>query len=301
MPSLHHKLSAGETVVTAELTPPKGTDLSELFAKAQSLQGCVDAINVTESARALMTIAPIAAARLMLDRGIEAIVQMTARDRNRIAIQADLLGAAVLGVHNFVFMGGDPPTIGDHPEAKPVFDLTASQMAAAARELTRGRDMSGKPLRGTPELFIGATVNPGAADFQAEVVNTQRKFDAGVKFVQTQAVYDVAVLKRFLDTVKPDGVAVLAGIIPLKSAKMAMWLNEKVPGIRVPDALIGELEQAGGADAELEKGIEIAARLVREVIEVCQGVHVMAIGAEAYVPTILRRSGIRPVQTSKRA
>ena len=165
MPSLQQKLSAGETVVTAELTPPKGTDLSELFAKAQSLQGWVDAINVTESARALMSIAPIAAARLMLDRGIEAIVQMTARDRNRIAIQADLLGAAVLGVHNFVFMGGDPPKIGDHPEAKPVFDLTASQMAAAARELTRGRDMSGKPLRGTPQLFIGATVNPGATDF----------------------------------------------------------------------------------------------------------------------------------------
>ncbi len=292
MPSLQQKLSAGHTVVTAELTPPKGTDLSELFAKAQALQGFVDAINVTESARALMTVAPIAAARLLLDRGIEAIVQMTARDRNRIAIQADLLGAAVLGVHNFVFMGGDPPKIGDHPDAKPVFDLTASQMAAAARELALGRDMGGKPLRGAPQLFVGATVNPGATDFQAEVVNTRRKFDAGVKFVQTQAVYDVAVLQRFMDAVKPDGVAVLAGIIPLKSAKMATWLNEKVPGIRVPDALIQELEQADGAEAELAKGIEIAARLVAAVTRVCQGVHVMAIGAEAHIPAVLRQSGI---------
>ncbi|HEY2809498.1 MAG TPA: methylenetetrahydrofolate reductase [Steroidobacteraceae bacterium] len=293
MPSLQHTLSAGKTVVTAELTPPKGTDLSELFAKAQALQGFVDAINVTESARALMTMAPVAAARLLMERGTEAIVQMTARDRNRIAIQADLLGAAVLGVHNFVFMGGDPPQVGDHPEAKPVFDLTASQMAAAARELTLGRDMGGKPLRGAPQLFVGATVNPGATDFQAEVANTRRKFDAGVKFVQTQAVYDVTVLERFLDAVKPDGIAVLAGIIPLKSAKMASWLNEKVPGIRVPDTLIRQIGQAGGAEAELERGIEIAARLVAAVSRVCQGVHVMAIGAEAHIPAILRQSGIR--------
>jgi methylenetetrahydrofolate reductase (NADH) len=295
MPSLEQQLTAGETVVTAELTPPKGIDLSELLAKAQALRGWVDAINVTESARALMTIAPTAAARLMLDHGTEAIVQMTARDRNRIAIQADLLGAAALGIHNFVFMGGDSPKIGDHPDAKPVFDLTASQMAAAARELTLGRDMSGKPLRGTPQLFIGATVNPGATDFQAEMVNAQRKFDAGVRFVQTQAIYDVAALKRFMDVVKPAGVAVLAGIIPLKSAKMATWLNEKVPGIRVPEALIQEMQQAGGVEAELEKGIEIAARLVAEVTQICQGVHVMAIGAEAHIPAILRKSGIRSV------
>jgi methylenetetrahydrofolate reductase (NADPH) len=293
MPSLEQKLAAGKPVVTAELTPPKGIDLTELFAKAQSLHGWVDAINLTESARAIMTVAPAAAARMLLDRGTEAIVQMTARDRNRIAIQADLLGAALLGVHNFVFMGGDPPKIGDHPEAKPVFDLTASQMAAAARELTLGRDMSGKPLRGTPQLFVGATVNPGATDFEAEVANTRRKFDAGVKFVQTQAVYDVAALQKFLDAVKPSGVAVLAGIIPLKSAKMAAWLNEKVPGIRVPDALIREIEQAGSAEAELEKGVEIAARLVAEVTQVCQGVHLMAIGAESQIPAILRNSGLR--------
>jgi 5,10-methylenetetrahydrofolate reductase len=240
-----------------------------------------------------MTMAPVAAARLLLERGTEAIVQMTARDRNRIAIQADLLGAAVLGVHNFVFMGGDAPQVGDHPDAKPVFDLTASQMASAARELTLGRDMGGRPLRGAPQLFVGATVNPGATDFQAEVVNTRRKVDAGVKFVQTQAVYDVTVLERFLDAVKPDGIAVLAGIIPLKSAKMANWLNEKVPGIRVPDGLIRQMEQAGGAEAELEQGIEIAARLVAAVSRVCQGVHVMAIGAEAHIPAVLRQSGIR--------
>jgi methylenetetrahydrofolate reductase (NADPH) len=293
MRSLEQKIIDGQTIVTAELTPPKGTDLTDLFAKAHALNGCVDAINLTESARALMAIAPTAVARLLHDRGTEAIVQMTARDRNRIAIQADLLGAAVLGVHNFVFMGGDPPSVGDHPEAKPVFDLTASQMAAAARDLTLGRDMSGKPLQGSPQLFVGATVNPGAVDFDAEVINTRRKLDAGVKFLQTQAVYDVEVLKAFLDAVKPGNVAVLAGVIPLKSVKMAIWLNEKVPGIRVPQGLIREMEQSGGTEAEAQKGIEIAARIVGEAAKVCAGVHVMAIGAEQHIPEILSRSGIR--------
>lgn len=293
MNSLEGKIRAGESVVTVELVPPKGTDLTELFAKASSLAGWVDAVNLPESPRAQMTIAPAAVARLLLDRGIEAVVQITARDRNRIAIQADVLGAAALGLRNFVFMGGDPPAIGDHPEAKPVFDLTASQMTAAARELTLGRDMGGKPLHGIPQLFIGSTVNPGAADFQAEVANTRRKLDAGAQFLQTQAIYDVEVLRAFLEAVKPEGVAVLAGVIPLKSAKMARWLNEKVPGIRVPEPLIREMGQAGGAAAELETGIEIAARTIREVTRICAGVHVMALGAELHIPAILRNSGIR--------
>jgi len=293
MRTLAEKIDAGDFVVTAELTLPKGTDLSEVFAKAESLNGWVDAVNLTESPRGRMTIAPSAVARLLLDRNVESIVQMTARDRNRIAIQADLLGAAVLGVRNFVFMGGDPPAAGDHPDAKPVFDLTASQMAAAARELTLGRDMSGKALRGVPQLFIGATVNPSAADLQAEVANTHRKIDAGVQFLQTQALYDAATLERFLDAAKPDGVAIVAGIIPLKSAKMAAWLNEKVRGVQVPQALLQEMEQARGTAAELEAGIEIAARTIRDVARLCGGVHIMALGWEAHIPAILRRGGVR--------
>jgi len=294
MRTLAEKIKNGDCVVTAELTPPKGTDLSEVFAKAEFLSHWVDAVNLTESPRALMTIAPTAVARLLLERNVESIVQMTARDRNRIAIQADLLGAAVLGVRNFVFMGGDSPAKGDHPDAKPVFDLTASQMVAAARELTLGRDMSGKPLRGVPELFIGATVNPGAVDLQAEIVNTRRKIDAGAQFLQTQAIFDAAKLEKFLDAVKPQGVAILGGIIPLKSAKMATWLNEKLPGIHVPEALRRQLEQASGLEAELETGIEIAARTIRDVAELCDGIHVMALGWETHIPAMLRRGGVRP-------
>ncbi|HXW73259.1 MAG TPA: methylenetetrahydrofolate reductase [Steroidobacteraceae bacterium] len=294
MRTLAEKIKNGDCVVTAELTPPKGTDLSEVFAKAEFLSHWVDAVNLTESPRALMTIAPTAVARLLLERNVESIVQMTARDRNRIAIQADLLGAAVLGVRNFVFMGGDSPAKGDHPDAKPVFDLTASQMVAAARELTLGRDMSGKPLRGVPELFIGATVNPGAVDLQAEIVNTRRKIDAGAQFLQTQAIFDAAKLEKFLDAVKPQGVAILGGIIPLKSAKMATWLNEKLPGIHVPEALRRQLEQASGLEAELETGIEIAARTIRDVAQLCDGIHVMALGWETHIPAMLRRGGVRP-------
>lgn len=294
MPTLAEKIKNGDFVVTAELTPPKGTDLSEVFTKAEFLSHWVDAVNLTESPRALMTIAPTAVARLLLERNVESIVQMTARDRNRIAIQADLLGAAVLGVRNFVFMGGDSPATGDHPDAKPVFDLTASQMAAAARELTLGRDMSGKPLRGVPELFFGATVNPGAVDLQAEIVNTQRKIDAGVQFLQTQAIFEAATLEKFLDTVKPKGVAILGGIIPLKSAQVATWLNEKLPGIHVPQALRRQLEHASGPEAELETAVEIAARTIREVAELCDGVHVMALGWETHIPAMLRRGGVRP-------
>ncbi len=205
--SLAAKLAARKFVVTGELTPPKGTDLSKLFAAAELLRDAVDAINVTESPRARMTMDPRAAARLLQDRGFETIVQVTSRDRNRIAVQSDLLGAAALGLRNFVFMGGDSTAGGDHPEAKPVFDLTASGLLAAAEALRNGRDHAGHPLHGTPDLFIGATCNPGADRFDAEVENTRRKIDAGAKMLQTQAVYHGDPLKRFIDAVKPDGVA----------------------------------------------------------------------------------------------
>ena len=293
MNTVADKIIAREFVVTSELTPPKGIDLTDVFAKAQSLKGYVDAFNLTESPRARMAIAPAAVARLLLDRDIEPIVQITARDRNRIAIQADILGAAALGARNFVFMAGDPPANGDHPEAKPVFDLNSNQMLRAGHELSQGRDMAGNPLRGTPVLFLGATANPGALDLEAEAVNTRRKIDAGAQFLQTQAVYERSTLEKFLAAVKPDGVAVLAGIIPLKSAKMGAWLNGNVPGIRVPDALLQEMHSVAGTDGEIARGIDIAARTIREIEKLCAGVHVMGLGWEAHIPAILQASGLR--------
>jgi 5,10-methylenetetrahydrofolate reductase len=287
------KIRSQAFVVTTELTPPKGIDLAELYAKADALKEIVDAFNLTESPRARMAIDPRSVGRLLLERGIEPIVQFTARDRNRIAIQADLLGAAALGLGNFVFMGGDPPKNGDHPDAKPVFDLTSTEMLRAARALNGGHDLAGHALKGTPGLFVGATVNPDARNLAEEIENSRRKIDAGAEFLQTQAVYDAGTFERFLEAVKPGHVAVLAGIVPLKSIKMASWLNANVPGIRVPDPLLKEMQDASDAGSEAAKGMEIAQRVIRSLRPLCSGVHLMALGWESHIPEILRGSGVR--------
>ena len=291
--SLAAKIAAKQFVVTGELTPPKGTDLTKLFATAELLRDSVDALNITESPRARMAMDPRAVGKLLQDRGIEVIVQVTSRDRNRIAVQSDLLGAAALGLRNFVFMGGDSPAGGDHPDAKPVFDLTASGLLAAAEALRSGRDAAGNALTGTPEMFLGATANPGAKNFEAEVENTRRKIDAGARMLQTQAIYHVDQLQRFMDAVKPDGVAVLAGIIPLKSEKSGPWLNANLPGVVVPPDMLGAMDDAAREGKTRERGVELAARVVREMKGICQGVHIMAIGWEAEVPAILKSAGVR--------
>ncbi len=292
MTPLETKIRAGTFVVTTELTPPKGIDLTELFARADALRGWIDAVNLTESPRARMAVEPKSVAHLLIDRGFDAIVQITARDRNRIGIQADLLGAALLGVGNFLFMTGDNPKNGDHPDCKGVFDLTTLEMLGAARSLRAGRDMMGNELKGAPHLFLGATANPGAADLAYETEGVRRKIEAGAQFLQTQPIYDIDVLRRYLDAVELGDVALLAGVIPLKSAKMAGWLNANLPGVRVPPALVEELERAG-PEGEAAVGIDIAARLVREIRKLCAGVHIMALGWEHRIPEILAASGVR--------
>lgn len=292
MATLAEKLSARRFVITTELVPPKGVDLSELYEKGLGLKPYVDAINVTESPRARMAVAPIAVARGLIEHGIEPIVQTTARDRNRLAFQADLLGAATLGVRNFVFMTGDDPKHGDHPQAKPVHDLSTIDMLRAARMLSEGRDLAGNELKGAPSLFVGATANPAASDFAREVATTRAKIESGAQFLQTQALYEPEALARYLEAVELGEAALLVGILPLKSARMALWLNENVPGIRVPDRLIRELEAASGdPESERQIGIDIAARLIREIRSYCSGIHLMPMGLERSVPEILERSG----------
>ena len=291
MKQFEQKIRSGNFTVTTELTPPKGIDLAQFFAKADALKGLVDAINITESPRARMAAEPKSVGHLLQDRGIEAIVQITARDRNRIAIQADLLGGYLLGIRNFIFMTGDDPKNGDHPETKGVFDLTTIELLSAARSLRSGRDLSGNDLHGAPQMFLGSTINPGSPDFDRETENARRKIDAGSQFFQSQAVYDTGLLARFLDAARLGDVPLLAGVIPLKTAKMGRWLNEKVPGIRVPAAILDEMDRAG-PDGESAKGVEIAARTVRELRNVCNGVHLMAIGWEDRLPEILRTAGI---------
>ena len=190
MSTLSNALHSSEFVVTSELTPPKGLDLAPLLEKAALLKPYVSAINLTESHAARMAMDPVAVGHLMLDQGVEPIVQMTSRDKNRLAIQASILGACALGISNLVFMGGDPPKNGDHPDAKPVFDLFASQLLEAVRALNNGADLNGNTLNQHTEIFAGAVVNPGATDPDAEIENLHRKIDGGAEFFQTQAVYD---------------------------------------------------------------------------------------------------------------
>jgi methylenetetrahydrofolate reductase (NADPH) len=285
-------LDSGDFVVTVELTPPKGTNLDELLAKANALKNQVTAFNLTESHSARMAMDPVAAGHLLLNRGIEPIVQMTSRDKNRIAIQASMLGAAALGVSNLVFMGGDPPKNGDHPDAKPVFDLFASQLLEAASALNAGRDFMGNELNGKPAFCIGAVANPGATDLRAEIDNTQMKQDAGAEFFQTQAIYDTGAFEEFVSRAKITK-PVLAGVIPIKSVKMAQYMNEKIPGVNIPEHLVKRIADAGDDKQKVaDISIDIASRTIAQLRDVAGGVHLMAIGWEEKIPQILRNAGL---------
>ena len=288
--NLANALDGDRFVVTSELTPPKGTSLDSLLERARMLSRHVDAFNLTDSHAARMAMAPMAAAHLLLDHGMEPIMQITSRDRNRIAIQADLLGAWMLGVRNIAFMGGDPPRNGDHPDAKGVFDVVSADIIGAAAGMSGGTDMAGNALDGSPEFCIGAVVNPGAKDLDKEIERMVEKRDAGATFFQTQAVYDPGAFERFANRVDSLGVRLLAGIIPVKSPKMAAYMNEHVPGIEVPEALIAKLAES--SDRAVTSS-EMAAAVIAEVRPMCRGVHVMAIGWEDKVPGILEAAGVR--------
>ena len=292
MTKLETALKGGGFIVTSELTPPKGTDLNGLFSKADMLKNLVTAFNLTESHAARMAMDPVVVGHLLLDRGIEPIVQMTSRDKNRIAIQASMLGAAALGIDNLVFMGGDPPKNGDHPDAKPVFDLFASQLLDAARALNSGLDLMGNRLNAPTNFFVGAVVNPGARDRQSEIDNAHRKIDAGATFFQTQAIYDAGVFTDFMEAAKLDK-PVLAGIIPVKSIKMAQYMNEKVPGINIPDHLMQRIADAGDDREKITNiSIDIVATTIHEIVDTSNGVHIMAIGWEDKIPAILEAAGL---------
>lgn len=289
MSKLEKLLESDAFVVTCELNPPKGTNLEPLFEKAELLKSTVDAFNVTDSHAARMAMTPLAVAHRLLDRGVEPILQITTRDRNRIALQADLLGAAALGVENVVFMGGDPPATGDHPDAKPVFDVYSSIMLEAAASMQAGRDMAGNALSGAPHFCAGAVVNPGAADLDAEIERMGEKVDAGARFFQSQAIYEPAAFERFARAAERFEVPVLAGIIPLKSVQQAEYMNARVPGIHVPETVIEELS---GAEDTLAATLAIAARTIRALGGLCRGLHIMAIGWEKHIPALLDEAGV---------
>ena len=286
--TLHTLLQSKRFVITTELNPPKGTELAPLLERAESLRGVVDAFNLTDSHTARMSMSPIAAAHLLLDRGFEPILQITCRDRNRIALQADVLAAAALGIRNIVTMTGDHPGGGDHPDAKPVFDIDSTALLQSLTGLQTGNDMSGAELRGAPELLVGAVVNPGADDLDREIGRMEEKIDAGAAFFQTQAVYDASEFERFMQRVEGYGVPILAGCIMLKSGRMARNFNANVPGIHVPDAIISRMDAASTASSRRRASAEITAEIIGNIRPMCQGAHIMAIGWESLIPEVVQ-------------
>ena len=289
MSKLAEALSSGRFVVTCELNPPKGVDLDSLYEKAETLKGMVEAFNITDSAASRMTMAPLAVSHLLLDRGIETILQITGRDRNRIALQSELLAAGALGITNLLCMSGDPPGGGDHPDAKAVFDLGAVELLRATQSLQSGTDIAGNALKGTPGFFAGAVANPGAPDLDKEIQRMEEKAEAGAAFFQTQAVYDPRSFEGFMNAAQRLNVPILAGLIILKSANMARNLNANLPGVHVPDDIITAMESA---DNRQDESVQISARIINEIKHMCSGAHIMAIGWESRIPQILQAVGI---------
>jgi len=277
-------LAAGKFVITSEIGPPKGTHIQEMMADAELLRGRVGAINVTDLQSSVMRLGSLAVCRLLQEKGLEPIFQVTCRDRNRLALQADLLSASVLGIKNVLALTGDYASLGDHPQAKPVFDLDSVSLLGVIKKLEAGTDMVGNALQGAPKFFSGAVVNPGGNPMEAQVIKMEKKIQAGASFFQTQAVYDVGAFEKFMKRVIPFKVPVLAGIILLKSAGMARFMNKNVAGVFVPEPLIQKMAKA---EDRVKTSIEIGAELIRELKGMCQGVHIMPIGWENKVPALL--------------
>jgi 5,10-methylenetetrahydrofolate reductase len=287
--SLKEKLASGKFVVTCEVGPPKGVDIEEMKENAELVKEKVDASNVTDIQSSVMRLGSLTSCFMLKQWGLEPIFQMTCRDRNRLALQSDLLNANVMGLENVLCLTGDHVALGDHPDAKPVFDLDSVSLLAAASELQQGRDLAGLELKGKPRYFLGATVTPEADPLEPQIIKMEKKVKAGAQFFQTQALYRPEKFEEFMKSVKHIDVPVLMGIVVLRSAGMARFMNKNVAGIVVPDDLIEEMDKA---EDKKQKSIEIAARLMREMRDMCQGVHIMAIDMENRVPAIVDAAGL---------
>ena len=286
---LRTALESGRFVVTAQVQPPKGVDLDKCLSDADRLRGKVTAINVPDQENAVMRIAPLTVAAKLVERGLEPICHVTCRDRNRLALQSDLLGAWALGIRNVLCLTGADPLLGDDSEAKPVYDFDSVQLLRAVCTLNQGRDCAGHELEGRPDFFPGAAVAPRADPLERQLDTMKRKMDAGARFFQTQAVYEPARFEEFMDRAQSLDVPVMAGVVVLKSPGMAKYINETLAGIEVPDGIIEELAETFGEERK-RKTVEISARIIRELKPLCHGVHIMPLGWDELVPEIIREA-----------
>lgn len=291
--SFSDKLLSGKFIVTAEISPPKGTDTKAMLEEASMIKDIVDAINVTDNQRAIMRMSPAAACSLLSKKGFETIMHLTCRDRNRLALQSELLGAYAMGVHNILVMSGDYPTKGDHEGAKPVYDLDSVQLLGLIQKLNNGFDFSGNRLEGKTDFRAGAVTNTELNE--TALIKLQKKINIGARFIQTQAVFDADSFSEFMDEIesKLQGtsgrVKIIAGVIPLSSEKNARFLNSNIAGIRIPEDIINRMRVARNPQA---CGMEIAAELIKELRDKCDGIHIMPIGSHENTMTILETAGI---------
>ena len=291
---LQKALASGQPALTAEVMPPRGGDPSRSLAAAGALRDWVHAVNVTDGSRAMMRMSSLALCRLLLDAGIEPVLQLACRDRNRIALQAELLGAHALGVRNLLCLTGDPVRAGDQPGARPVNELEAVRLLQLVQQFNGGQDpVQGVLPDGPTDLFAGAAADPQSASWSGLKSRLLRKKQAGARFLQTQMVMDADALKRFVgDLAAPLDLPVLAGVFLLKSARNAAFINRVVPGAHIPQAVIDRLAAAPDPAAE---GVAIAAEQVGAYLQIAQGVHLMAIKAEERIPAILQQAGLKPL------
>lgn len=290
--TLKDALKSAKFTVTAEVGPLKGTDTSEILEVAGLFNGKIDGVNVTDQQSAVMRLGSLATCAMLVQKGLDPIFQMTCRDRNRIALQSDLLNAHVFGIRNVLAISGDFPSLGDHIDAKAVYDLDSEQLIWAINRMNEGYDIAGNELTGKTDFFIGAVVKPVSdteASFELQLAMMEKKISVGAQFFQTQAVYDVDVFEKFMKRAEQFKVPVLAGIIPLKSVGMARYMNKNVAGVFVPEHLIDEM---AAAEDKTAAGLKQAALLIDELKDRCQGVHIMAIGWEKKVPQILQLANL---------
>jgi methylenetetrahydrofolate reductase (NADPH) len=287
--NLHKKISNNKFAITAEIFPPKGVDVTSLLEKAELIKNYVDAVNVTDCQRAVMRISSLAVSKILIDNGIEPVYQITCRDRNRLALQSDILGAYVLGIRNILILSGDYPTAGDHPDAKPVYDLDTIQLITTIRNLEKGIDLGNKQLKGAPKFFVGGAVNPNSTPIELAVLSMKKKCDAGAEFFQSQPIFDINVFKEFKKHVSNFKSKILAGVFFLKSYEFAERMS-KIPGIKISDDILRRLKNAKD---ELKEGIKISAELIQDLKKESDGIHIMAIGTEQYIPEILDEAGIK--------
>lgn len=292
--NFHKAIEEKQFLITAEVAPPKGGDTTQMIEMATLLKGRVHAVNITDGSRAVMRMSPLTASVLLLKNGIEPICQFACRDRNIIALQADLLGANALGIHNILALTGDPVKAGDFPQAKAVFDVEAVRLLKMINSLNQGLDYNQKPLPDQGiNLLAGAAVDPQCKSWSGLQQRFERKIEAGAQFFQSQLITDFDRLEKFMTQIASiSDKPILAGIFLLKSAKNAQFINKFVPGVHIPDDIIQRLDQAKNP---LEEGMKICAEQITMVKDICQGVHLMAVKREDLIPPILDLAGIKPL------